>query len=48
MEEKDHTQDEVQTPDEAVEDLEPSEEESEDVSGGAFKQGFPIKWQGAE
>jgi hypothetical protein len=40
-------QDEVGLPEDAVEDLEPEGDDSEDVKGGAFKQGFPIKWQGA-
>jgi hypothetical protein len=35
MEERqDQTEDEVQLPDERVEDLDPSESESDDVSGG--------------
>jgi hypothetical protein len=46
-EERDQQQDDVQLPDEAVEDLEPGDEETSDVSGGAFKQGFPMKWSGS-
>jgi hypothetical protein len=34
--EQDQSRDEVQTPDDAVEDLEPSDEESQDVSGGKY------------
>jgi hypothetical protein len=37
----------VQVPEDAVEDLAPEGDETEDVKGGAFKQGFPIKWEGA-
>ena len=32
---------------ERIEDLDVPGEQTEDVKGGAFKQGFPIKWQGA-
>ncbi len=35
---------EVKLPEERVEDLEPEREDEADVKGGAFKQGFPIKW----
>jgi hypothetical protein len=43
-EEREPTTDEptdVSLPEDAVEDLEPDEEESRDISGGSFKQGFP-------
>jgi hypothetical protein len=40
-------QEDVKLPEEPVEDLEADEEESADVKGGTFKQGFPVKWQGA-
>lgn len=30
----------------ALEDLDVSEQDAEDLKGGTFKQGFPIKWQG--
>jgi hypothetical protein len=46
-EEGTEAQEDVQLPDDAVEDLEPESDDAEDVKGGAFKQGFPIKWQGA-
>jgi hypothetical protein len=39
-ESRDAAEDEVTLPDEAVDDLEPDEDDSEDVQGGA------IKWQG--
>jgi hypothetical protein len=32
---------------EALEDMDVPEQESEDVKGGAFKQGWPVKWQGS-
>jgi hypothetical protein len=34
--EQDQSQDDVQTPEDAVEDLEPTDEESQDVSGGKY------------
>jgi hypothetical protein len=46
-EERDQQQDDVQLPEEPVEDLEPGTDESQDVGGGAFKQGWPTKWTGA-
>jgi hypothetical protein len=39
-EDQDEQQEDVQIPDDSVEDLEPAEEESGDVSGG-FKRGWP-------
>jgi hypothetical protein len=44
--EQEEANEEVEQPDEAVEDLEPSEGESDEVSGGAFKQGWPSKYTG--
>ena len=38
--------DDLKVPEDRVEDLEPGEDEAGDVKGGAFKQGFPIKWSG--
>lgn len=32
---------------EALEDMDVPEQDSEDVKGGAFKQGWPVKWQGS-
>jgi hypothetical protein len=38
--------DDVELPDDPVEDLDVDEDESGDVGGGAFKQGWPPKWTG--
>ena len=43
---EERTEEQVEQP-EALEDLDVSEEDAEDLKGGAFKQGFPVKWQGA-
>ena len=49
MEERDEgaeAPEDVQLPEDAVEDLSPEGDDAADVKGGAFKQGFPIKWEG--
>jgi hypothetical protein len=46
-EEPEQPQEDVPVPDDVVTDLEPSEDEADDVSGGTFKQGWPTKWTGA-
>jgi hypothetical protein len=36
-----------QTEPEALEDLDVAEQDAEDLKGGTFKQGWPVKWQGS-
>ena len=48
----DRKRDEERTPEERpdesqpLEDLDVSQEQAEDLKGGTFKQGWPVKWQG--